>query len=186
MKSKNPTKVIREKNFRSRYERNRTCWRKDETTYVYLDYVECPDGECRYIEREIHVGDTDAQGNVVTIEILDFLLGSDNAEAQDTEDADGYVNEINISGEVFMGAMYSGPEEELFFEKEKESPLVQEFMEKVEPKLSEEQKNLMYDRFGARKTLEELASEQDKPVTKQAIDNRIKKIYKKVKDNIEV
>ena len=81
MKSKNLTKVTREKNFRSRYERNRTCWRKDETTYVYLDFVECTDGECRYMEREIHVGDVDAQGNVVTIEILDFLLGSDNAEA---------------------------------------------------------------------------------------------------------
>lgn len=185
MKSKKPTKVTREKNFRSRYERNRTCWRKDETTYVYLDFVECPDGECRYIEREIHVGDTDVHGNVVTIEILDFLFGCDNAEAQDTEDADDYATEINISGEVFMGATYNSPEEELFSEEEQESPLVQEFMEKVEPKLSEEQKNLIYDRFGARKTLEELAHEQDKPVSKQAIDNRIKKIYKKVKDNMD-
>jgi len=211
MKRKNPTNVTSKKNYRSRYDQNRHCYRKDKETYVELEFVECEDGECRYVEREHRVGEIDAAGNVLSYEILDMMLEADNAEVQDTEDlyanadlslygtgsaeddfnetgmarigtsrVDG-ANEINISGAVIMSPELIGPEAVLFAANKEDSPLVRVLKEKVFPYLSEDQINLIYDYYGAGKTLEQIAAEQDKPVTKQAIANRLAKIHTKIK-----
>lgn len=62
-----------EKNYRSRYDRNRMCYRKDKTTYVYSEYVDDGNGQGHYIDHEYHVGDMDETGSVITFEMLDML-----------------------------------------------------------------------------------------------------------------
>ena len=216
MKRKNPTNVTTKKNFRSRYDQNRPCYRKDRDTYVELEFVECEDGGCRYVEREHRVGEMDAAGNVLTREILDVMLEFDNAEVQDTEDMYGNAdlslygtgsaeddfnetgmarigtsrvdgtNEINISGAVIMSPELIGPEAVLFAVVEEDSPLVRALKEKVFPHLSEDQINLLYDHYGARKTLEQIAAEQEPPVSKQAISNRLAKIHAKNKKYMDL
>ena len=203
------------KNYRSRYERNRNCYRKDKTTYIYSEYVDDGNGQGHYVDHEYHVGDMDEHGRAITLEMLDMLMEFDNAEAQDTEDqdrneellahndfSDGDFVEtgmsrigttgvaknggLNPSGVVQFGAEFIGPEAVLFGKADVESISIKEFREKVMPLLTEEQINLIYERFGAGKTLEEIAKEQEKPVSKQAIDKRFKTIFKKITDNMSI
>lgn len=203
-----------EKNYRSRYDRNRMCYRKDKTTYVYSEYVDDGNGQGHYIDHEYHVGDMDETGSVITFEMLDMLQDFDNDEAQDTEDqerneevlvhntfSDGDFTEVgmaciasspvkgtnglSVSGAVKFGSELVGPESVLFGE-DVENISVQEFREKILPLLTEEQINLIYDRFGSGKTLEQIGAEQDKPVSKQAIDKRLKGIFKKIAENMSL
>ena len=203
------------KNYRSRYERNRNCYRKDKTTYIYSEYVNDGNGQGHYVDYEYHVGDMDEHGRAITLEMLDMLMEFDNAEAQDTEDqdrneellvhndfSDGDFAEtgmsrigttgvaksdgLNPSGAMQFGAELIGPEAVLFGVEDVESISMKDFKEKVLPLLSEEQINLIYERFGAGKTLEQIAKEQDKPVSKQAIDKRFKTIFKKITDNMSI
>ena len=205
------------RNYKSRYDRNRDCYRTDETTYVYQEWV-APgmEGNAKGFFRNhvIHVGD---EG--VTLELMDYLLQTDNAEAQDNEDKDRHEDESvhvemheegsdfnysrmeNIStsridgGADNMASGYSGspeyigPEPALFGEKPKESPLVQEFNEKVKPSLTEAQTDLFYDRYGMDKPLVQIAQEQPvkengKNVSHQAISNRLTKLHNKVRKNM--
>lgn len=203
-----------EKNYRSRYDRNRMCYRKDKTTYVYSEYVDDGNGQGHYSDHEYHVGDMDETGSVITFEMLDMLQDFDNAEAQDSEDQERNeevlvhntfsdsdftevgmaciasapvkgTNGLSVSGAAKFGAELVGPEAALFGE-EVENISVQEFREKILPLLTEEQINLIYDRFGAGKTLEQIGAEQDKPVSKQAIDKRLKGIFKKIAENMSL
>ena len=203
------------KNFKSRYDRNRMCYRKDKTTYIYSEYIDDGNGQGYYIDHEYHVGDMDEHGRAITLEMLDMLMEFDNAEAQDTEDQErneellahsdfsdgdfvetgmsrigtvGVVgnNGMNPSGATKFVAELIGPEAVLFGKSEEDSITVKEFKEKILPLLSEEQINLIYERFGAGKTLEQIAKEQDKPVSKQAIDKRFKTIFKKITDNMNI
>lgn len=204
-----------EKNYRSRYDSNRMCYRKDKTTYIYSEYVDDGNGQGHYIDHEYHVGDVDEYGRKVTVEMLDVLMEFDNAEAQDSEDKERYEEVVvhndfsdgdfmetgmvrigtscvegntglNPSGAMRFGAELIGPEAVLFSKKDEDSISVKEFKEKILPILTEEQINLIYERFGAEKTLEQIAAQQDKPVSRQAIDNRIKRIFKKVKENMSL
>lgn len=208
---KNPSNETKGKNYKSRYDANRPCHRKSKSTYVELEFVECEDGSCKYKKVEHYEGETDGKGNVLSLEIMDVMQRFDNAEVQGAEDiysradlslcsgnsdedefnetgmarigtsrVDG-TNVINISGDVFISPELIGPEAVLFAEPKKDSPLVRALKEKVFPHLSEEQKNLIYDYYGAGKTMEQIAAEQEKPVTKQAIKNRLNKIEEKVK-----
>ena len=201
-----------EKNYRSRYDRNRMCYRKDKTTYVYSEYVDDGNGQGHYIDHEYHVGDMDETGSVITFEMLDMLQDFDNIEAQDSEDlerneevlvhntfSDGDFTEVgmaciasspvkgtnglSVSGAMKFGSELVGPEAALFGE-EVENISVQEFREKIFPLLTEEQINLIYDRFGAGKTLEQIGAEQEKSISKQAIDKRLKGIFKKISENM--
>ena len=201
-----------EKNYRSRYDRNRMCYRKDKTTYVYSEYVDDGNGQGHYIDHEYHVGDMDETGSVITFEMLDMLQDFDNIEAQDSEDlerneevlvhntfSDGDFTEVgmaciasspvkgtnglSVSGAMKFGSELVGPEAALFGE-EVENISVQEFREKILPLLTEEQINLIYDRFGAGKTLEQIGAEQEKSISKQAIDKRLKGIFKKISENM--
>ena len=203
------------KNFKSRYDKNRMCYRKDKTTYIYSEYIDDGNGQGHYIDHEYHVGDMDENGRAITLEMLDMLMDFDNAEAQDTEDqerneellahsdfTDGDFVEtgmsrigtvgvagndgMNPSGATRFAAELIGPEAVLFGKREEDSISVKEFKEKILPLLSEAQINLIYERFGAGKTLEQIAKEQDKPVSKQAIDKRFKTIFKKVTDNMSI
>lgn len=203
------------KNCSSRYERNRNCYRKDKTTYIYSEYVDDGNDQGHYVDHEYHVGDMDEHGRAITLEMLDMLMEFDNAEAQDTEDQDrneellahndfsdgdfvetgmsrigttGVAKKggLNPSGVVQFGAEFIGPEAVLFGKADVESISIKEFREKVMPLLTEEQINLIYERFGAGKTLEQIAKEQDKPVSKQAIDKRFKTIFKKITDNMSI
>lgn len=212
------TKKTEKRNYESRYERNRPCKRKDETTYIYYEWVELnPGGKVSkgyYKETELHVGE-----HGITLELLDYMLASDNEVAQATEDKDRHEDESvhvemheegsdfnysrmeNIStsrvngGANNMASGYSGspeyigPEEALFGEKPKESPLVQEFNEKVKPSLTEAQTDLLYDRYGMDKPLAQIAQEQPvkengKHVSHQAISNRLTKLHNKVRKNM--
>ena len=61
-----------------------------------------------------------------------------------------------------------------------------EFEEKVKPHLSEEQMDFIYERFGACKTLDEIAEElplgeDGKPISRPAVLGRQKRIFAKVK-----
>ena len=203
------------KNYRSRYERNRNCYRKDKTTYIYSEYVDDGNGQGHYVDHEYHVGDMDENGNTITFEMLDVLLEFDNAEAQDSEDQERYEEVIvhndfsdgdfietgmsristmsttsngglNVSGAIRFGADLVGPEEALFGDEEEESISVKDFREKILPLLTEDQINLIYERFGAGKTLEQIAKEQDKPVSKQAIDKRFKTIFNKIVEHMSI
>lgn len=203
-----------EKNYKSRYDRNRMCYRKDKTTYVYSEYVDDGNGQGHYIDYEYHVGDMDETGNVITFEMLDVLQDFDNVEAQDSEDrerneetlvhntfSDGDFSEtgmaciasspvrgtngLSVSGAEKFGSELIGPEAVLFGD-DVESISVQVFREKILPLLNEEQINLIYDRFGAGKTLEQIGAEQERPVSKQAIDKRVKGIFKKISENMSL
>lgn len=206
--------LIKEKNYRSRYDSNRNCYRKDKTTYIYSEYVDDGNGSGHYVDYEYHVGEVDEYGRELTVEMLDVLMEFDNAEAQDSEDqerneevivhnifSDGDFTEVgmaciasspvkgtnglSVSGTVKFGSELAGPEAALFGE-EVENISVQEFREKILPLLTEEQINLIYDRFGAGKTLGQIGAEQEKPVSKQAIDKRLKGIFRKIAENMSL
>lgn len=179
--SSNETK--KERNYRSRYERNRDCYRKDETTYVYQQWIPTGKKTGYYIDHEFVVGK-----DGVTLELLDYLLESDNASAQDQEDSDrftdqGVVNEegtesngafsasafsnlstsrvsgssFNLSGRYNGSPELVGPEAVLFAEEEEQSELAKQFEEKVNPTLTEEQRVLICQYYGMDMSLEEIA-----------------------------
>ena len=159
------------KNFKSRYDRNRMCYRKDKTTYIYSEYIDDGNGQGHYIDHEYHVGDMDENGRAITLEMLDKLMDFDNAEAQDTEDqerneellahsdfSDGDFVEtgmsrigtvgvagndgMNPSGATKFGAEFIGPEAVLFDKEAEESISVKEFKEKILPLLQKNKSTL--------------------------------------------
>jgi len=73
---------------------------------------------------------------------------------------------------------------QILHNEEQESEMVRAFCERVLPKLTDNQKSLIYDFYGARKTLEEIRLEEaaitGKVVTHQAMSNRLKKIHARV------
>lgn len=95
------------------------------------------------------------------------------------------TNGLSVSGAMTFGSELIGPEAALFGEGV-ENISVKEFRQKILPLLTEEQINLIYDRFGAGKTLEQIGAEQEKPVSKQAIDKRLKGIFKKISENMSL
>ena len=65
----------KEKNYRSRYDKNRGCYREDETHYVYQEWVSTGKKKGFYRNTTFTVGEGD-----VTLELLDYLQASDNGE----------------------------------------------------------------------------------------------------------
>lgn len=172
----------KEKNYRSRYDVNRPCYRKDKTHYVYMEWVEPEDGaEGYYIEHVFTVGE-----DGVTLELLDYLQETDNGEVQDQEDDARNAEELAKN----MPTHAKSPEEELYSdEKEGQSALSREFDEKVKPHLSESQKNLIYDRFGMDKSLEQIAKESPvkadgSHISHQAVSNKLNRVFAKVKKHM--
>lgn len=172
----------KEKNYRSRYDVNRPCYRKDKTHYVYMEWVEPEDGgEGYYIEHVFTVGE---EG--VTLELLDYLQETDNGEVQDQEDDQRYIEKMAAS----MPTYAKSPEEELCSDEEEEqSEFSKEFDEKVKPHLSEDQMNLIYDRFGMDKSLEQIAAESPvkedgSHISHQAVSNKLNRIFAKVKKHM--
>lgn len=204
-------------NFKSRYDANRDCYRQDETTYVYQEWVKDGNGRGHYKNHVISIDDEN-----VTLELLNYMQQTDNAEAQDTEDfernedpsvhengaesdGDGFDYSVldNISASRTYGRgsrnlaspFIGSPEligpEAFFLEEEPESELLKAFREKVMPKLTEDQKELILDIYGDQKTLEQVAAEISakkggKPITHQAVSNRLKKIKEKTKKLLEM
>lgn len=74
---------------------------------------------------------------------------------------------------------------QIFRSEERESEMVRIFCERVLPKLTDNQKNLIYDYYGARKTLEQIRQKEmaitGREIKHQAMTNRIKKIHARVK-----
>ena len=206
----------KEKNYKSRYDRNRHCFRKDETTYVYQEWISTGENTGYYFDHEYHVGE-----DGITIELLDMLQESDNSEAQDSEDSERNDEQFNYeTGEAaeegdfhtspfdnlstsyvggkgmhnlavpFAGSPeYIGPEAVLFPEEEKPSQAQADFDTYVRPKLSEDQQNLIYDRYGMDKGVEQIAAEapvkaDGSHITHQAVSNRLSKIKTKVLKNM--
>ena len=174
--SKNTDK--KEKNYRSRYDVNRPCYREDETHYVYEEWVQTGEKAGCYRKTALTVGEGD-----VTLELLDYLQGTDNSEAQDQED--DIRNQEKLAENIPVAA--PSYEDELYGdEKEEVNPLLKAFNEKVRPHLNEDQMNLIYDRYGRNLSLEEIAAElppgkDGKPVSHQAVTNRLNRIFAKVK-----
>lgn len=168
----------KEKNYRSRYDKNRGCYREDETHYVYQERVSTGKKKGFYHNTTFTVGEGD-----VTLELLDFLQASDNGEVQDQEDEERYREKLAESLSTYVKSR----EEELCSdEKEHISPMLKAFNEKVRPHLSEEQMNLIYARYGMNLSLEEIAAmlppgKDGKPKTHQAVSSRLNKIIAKVK-----
>ena len=167
-----------DKNFRSRYDENRGCYRKDKTHYVYREWIESEDGSGGHYADHVLTAGEDG----VTPELLEFLQETDNAEVQDREDDDRHREEIEFS---ITSYYETGPEEELLSDEEVESVRVEIFNRLVRPHLSEEQMDLIYDRYGMGKTLKQIAEESPlkpdgKHVTHQSVNNRLNKILKKV------
>ena len=170
-------KEQKEKNYRSRYDANRKCFRQDKTHYVYQEWVETGKDQGYYIDHVFTVGE-----DGITLELLDYLQATDNGEVQDQEDDE---RNLELLAET-MDAYAQSPEEELYGEEEPQSPLSKEFEEKVKPHLSEEQMDFIYERFGACKTLDEIAEElplgeDGKPISRPAVLGRQKRIFAKVK-----
>ena len=173
------TRSEKEKNYRSRYDENRHCFRVDETTYVYREFHD----EENFTDHTLHVGEGD-----VTFEIMDILLDSDNAEAQDSEDvrknADGrfeatvaaadekagnseggfdfvsasYVDgqpkgnksgRMNLAGNFTGSPELIGPEAVLFQTESKPGKLLSIFREYALPELTEKELDLIYSYYGA-------------------------------------
>lgn len=166
----------KEKNYRSRYDKNRPCYRQDKTHYVYQEWVETGKDEGYYIDHVFTVGE-----NGVTFELLDYLQATDNSQVQDQEDDERNLELLSGTTEIYA----KSPEEELFEEEKPQGKLSKEFDEKVRPHLSEEQIDFIYERFGACKTLDEIAedlplSKDGKPVSRPAVLGRQKRIFAKV------
>lgn len=174
--SKNTDK--KEKNYRSRYDVNRPCYREDETHYVYEEWVQTGENMGCYRKTALTVGEGD-----VTLELLDYLQGTDNSEVQDQED--DIRNKEKLAENIPVAAP-SYEDELCAEEKEEVNPLLKAFNEKVRPHLTEDQMNLIYDRYGRNLSLEEIAAElppgkDGKPVSHQAVTNRLNRIFAKVK-----
>lgn len=132
-----------------------------------------------YYETVLTVGEDEG----VTLELLDYMQASDDAEAQRQED-DERIKEIlkeNISthAKSFEEEYYSNEEECV-------SPTLKAFYEHVRPHLSDEQMDLIYAHYGMGMTLEEIAAElppnkDGSPETYQAVSIRLNRIFEKVK-----
>ncbi len=88
-----------------------------------------------------------------------------------------------------MPAYAKSSEEELFSDDEKESPLLKEFNEKAKPHLTEDQMNLIYDRYGMDKSLQQIADESPlkedgSHITHQAVTGKLNRIFAKVKKHM--
>ena len=168
----------KEKNYRSRYDKNRGCYREDKTHYVYQEWVSTGKKKGFYRNTTFTVGEGD-----VTLELLDYLQASDNGEVQAQEDEQRYREKLAESLPTYVKSR----EEELCAEENEHiSPMLKAFNEKVRPHLSEEQMNLIYARYGMNLSLEEIAAmlppgKDDKPKTHQAVTSRLNKIIAKVK-----
>lgn len=170
----------KEKNYRSRYDANRHCFRQDKTHYVYQEWVETGENQGYFIEHVFTVGE-----DGVTLELLDYLLATDNGEVQDQEDDERNKEKLAKS----MSTYAKSPEEELCSEEEEQGVLSKEFDEKVKPYLSEDQMNLIYERYGMDKSLEQIAEESPvkedgSHISHQAVSNKLNRIFKKVEKHM--
>lgn len=176
MAAQNNNSNKKEKNYRSRYDANRHCFRQDKTHYVYQEWVETGKERGYYIDHVFTVGE-----DGVTLELLDYLQATDNSEVQDQED-----DERNKEMLAEIMPAYAKSPEELYADEEPQSHLVQEFNEKVKPYLSDEQMNFIYERYGNCKTIDEIAEglspgEDGEPISRPAMLGRQKRIFAKVK-----
>lgn len=173
-------KEQKEKNYRSKYDVNRHCYRQDETHYVYQEWVETGKNTGFFSNHIFTVGE-----DGVTLELLDYLQMTDNGEVQDQEDDKHNAEKLAES----MPAYAKSPEEELTSEDVGESPLLKKFNEKVKPHLSEDQMNLIYDRYGMDKSLQQIADESPlkedgSHITYQAVTGKLNCIFAKVKKHM--
>lgn len=180
MAAKNSDSNKKEKNYRSRYDANRHCYRQDETHYVYQEWVETGKNTGFFRDHVFTVGE-----DGVTLELLDYLQATDNGEVQDQEDDERNTEKLAES----MPAYAKSSEEELFSDDEKESPLLKEFNEKAKPHLTEDQMNLIYDRYGMDKSLQQIADESPlkedgSHITHQAVTGKLNRIFAKVKKHM--
>lgn len=187
------------RNFQSRFDENRPCFRVDETTYVYREYYD----KDHYIDHTFTVGEGDC-----TLELFDSLQKMDNAEAQDSEDIrkhsdnkfenskanaedsdsdtrEGGFDTLEVSriaGDLFAGA--GGIEEELFGESMPESRLMRLFNKYVLPELSEKEVGLIYDYYGMGMFAKDIAvktfKKNGKPLTESAVTKQIRLLKAKV------
>lgn len=170
-------KQEKEKNYKSRYDVNRPCYRKDKTHYVYQEWVETGKNQGFYHEHVFTVGE-----DGVTLELLDYLQATDNGEVQDQEDDERNIEKLAAN----LPDYAKSPEEELCADEKEQSLESKEFAEKVKPHLSEDQMNLIYDRYGMNKDLKKIAAESSvkkggTPITHQAVSNKLNRIIAKVK-----
>lgn len=117
------------------------------------------------------------------LEHLDFLSEKKKSQYEAGEEgvATDPISEIKDSGaDVFSS---------LFKRDNAKSEMVIVLREKILPKLTENQLNLIYSLYGESKTQEEIRLEEisitGKEVTHQAISNRLKKIHKRVRTLME-
>lgn len=168
----------KEKNYRSRYDKNRDCYRQDKTHYIYQKWVETGKDKGFYQNTVFTVGE---EG--VTLELLDYLQATDNGEVQDQEDEERNREKLAESLPTYVKSR----EEELCSDENQNiSPIVKAFNKKVRPHLSEEQMNLIYARYGMNMSLEEIAAtlppgKDGKPKTHQAVTSRLNRIFAKVR-----
>lgn len=80
-KNNDSKKQNKKKKYRSRYDKNRGCYRQDETHYIYRKQVKTGKNKGFYQSTVFTVGE---EG--VTLELLDYLQATDNGEVQDQED----------------------------------------------------------------------------------------------------
>lgn len=178
MAAKHKDSENKERNNRSRYDRNRGCYRLDETHYVYQKWISTGKNKGFYQNTVFTVGE---EG--VTLELLDYLQATDNGEVQDQKDEQRNREKLAES----LPAYVKSREEELCSEEDQNiSPIVKAFHEKVRPHLTEEQMNIVYARYGMNMTLDEIAAtlppgKDGKPVSHQAVSNRLGRIFAKVK-----
>ena len=171
------------KNYRSRYDRNRDCYREDKSHYVYQHLVINGDNRGFYSSTVLSVGD---EG--VTYELLDFLQETDNSEVQDIED-----DLRNAEKLAYSLSSYEDSYEEVICSDNEDviSPILKAFNELVRPHLSVDQMNLIYARYGMDMTLDEIAlslplGKNGKPISHQAVANRFNRIFAKVRKYMTV
>jgi len=193
------TKITKNRNYTSRFDENRPCFRLDETTYVYREYRD----KDTYIDHTFTVEDGSC-----TLELFDSLQAMDNAEAQDTEDirkhsdnkfenskanaedSDSDTREggfdtldaSRIADDLFAGA--GGVEEDLFGEPKSESRMLRLFNKYVLPELSEKELGLIYDYYGMGMFAKDIAAKTFKknghPLTESAVTKQIRLLKAKV------
>lgn len=168
----------KEQRYRSKYDANRKCYRKDKTHYIYEKWVEVEGAHGFYQDIVLTVGEDKG----VTLELLDFLQETDNSEAAEQQDESRNKKPLSEAVRIYV----KSPEEEFCFEEEHISPELKTFNKKVRPYLSEEELDLIYALYGMNMTLEEIATqlplnENGTPKTYQAVSNRLNRIIAKVR-----
>ena len=86
----NPDTQNERKNYLSKYDVNRHCYRRDKTHYIYQEWVETSRGKGYYIDHIFTVGEYG-----ITLELLDVLQDADDKEAQESENAEKYEEPFN-------------------------------------------------------------------------------------------